>query len=191
MRKRLTSRILPLDLDLNRRLNVVAPVNAKEPIISGRAASGVVDGVRQFSNTTSLSILDQDAVPLNAQLQSVSNAISQGPIQQENISAAKCSYLSSKRPRRDSQDERDDGMAQIWAILAKIKERDTRMEALENDDRCLKESIKELVARLALLETRKGEDRRVGSQTMEKTAELVNIDLGHSRIVLTYTFVSI
>ncbi|EXA29185.1 hypothetical protein FOQG_18535 [Fusarium oxysporum f. sp. raphani 54005] len=78
MRKRLTSRILPLDLDLSRRLNVVAPVNAKEPIISGRAASGVVDGVRQFSNTTSLSIFDQDAVPLNAQLQSVSNAISQG-----------------------------------------------------------------------------------------------------------------
>ncbi|EXK80460.1 hypothetical protein FOQG_15003 [Fusarium oxysporum f. sp. raphani 54005] len=78
MRKRLTSRILPLDLDLNRRLNVVAPVNAKEPIISGRAASGVVDGVRQFSNTTSLSIFNQDAVPLNAQPQSVSNAISQG-----------------------------------------------------------------------------------------------------------------
>lgn len=65
------------------------------------------------------------------------------------------------------------------------------MEALENDDRCLKESIKELVARLALLETRKGEDRRVESQAMEKTAELVNTDLGHSRIVLTYTFVSI
>lgn len=82
-----------------------------------------------------------------------------------------------KRPRRDSHDDRDNAMSQIWAVLANMKERDTRMEALENENRRLKEGMEELQERLALLETQKDDERRVESQTAENTAELVNIDL--------------
>jgi predicted nucleic acid-binding Zn-ribbon protein len=68
-------------------------------------------------------------------------------------------------------------MSQIWVVLAKMKERDVRMDALENENRRLKQGMEELQERLALLETQKDDERRVESQTAENAAELVNIDL--------------
>ncbi|KAJ4125600.1 hypothetical protein NW765_001374 [Fusarium oxysporum] len=213
IRKKFTSAILRLDLGLGRNLDVVVPSNAEEPIVPGRAASGVVlDAIRQFSNTTSLSIYVQDSELFNTQLQSISNAFSQGlykssrSAQHDLVSlyggrGAKMIHLSAetgqlpppytestspppsastyqqKRPRRDSHDDCDNAMSQIWVVLAKMKERDARMEALENENRRLKQGMGELQERLALLETQKDDERRVESQTAENAAELVNIDL--------------
>ncbi|KAF9780342.1 hypothetical protein IL306_000627 [Fusarium sp. DS 682] len=213
IQKKFASHILRLDLELNRNLDVVVPSNAEEPIIPGRAASGVVlDAIRQLSNTTSLSIYVQDAAPFHSQLQSLSNAFSQGlyksvrtgqhdlvslyggrgakiiqlsaqtghlppPYTESTSPPLSASTYQQKRPRRDPHDDRDNGMAQIWAVLAQMKERDARMEALENENRRLKEGMEELRERLALLETQTDDDRRVESQTAENAAELVNLDL--------------
>ncbi|PCD21518.1 hypothetical protein AU210_016479 [Fusarium oxysporum f. sp. radicis-cucumerinum] len=84
---------------------------------------------------------------------------------------------NKKRPRQDSQNERDNDIAQIWAVLAKIKERDTRNEALENENRCLRKEIEELRERVAVLEKQKDDNEHVEAQSNDNTMALVDIDV--------------
>ncbi|SCO54259.1 uncharacterized protein FFNC_15427 [Fusarium fujikuroi] len=64
-----------------------------------------------------------------------------------------------------------------------MKERDARMEALENENRRLKQGMEELKERLALLEAQKDDDRHAESQTAQNAAELVNVDLELTEIL--------
>ncbi|KAG6995993.1 hypothetical protein FOFC_07591 [Fusarium oxysporum] len=84
---------------------------------------------------------------------------------------------NKKRSRQDSQNERDNDIAQIWAVLAKIKERDTRNEALENENRCLRKEIEELRERVAVLEKQKDDNEHVEAQTNDNTMALVDVDV--------------
>ncbi|KAM5528297.1 hypothetical protein FOXYSP1_19566 [Fusarium oxysporum f. sp. phaseoli] len=84
---------------------------------------------------------------------------------------------NKKRSRQDSQNERDNDIAQIWAMLAKIKERDTRNEALENENRCLRKEIEELRERVAVLEKQKDDNEHVEAQTNDNTMALVDVDV--------------
>ncbi|KAI3573032.1 hypothetical protein IWW34DRAFT_636081, partial [Fusarium oxysporum f. sp. albedinis] len=65
----------------------------------------------------------------------------------------------------------------IWAVLAKIKERDTRNEALENENRCLRKEIEELRERVAVLEKQKDDNEHVEAQTNDNTMALVDVDV--------------
>ncbi|ENH66600.1 hypothetical protein FOC1_g10000237 [Fusarium oxysporum f. sp. cubense race 1] len=84
---------------------------------------------------------------------------------------------NKKRPRQDSQNERDNDIAQIWAVLAKIKERDTRNEALENENRWLRKEMEELRERVAVLEKQKDDNEHVEAQTNDNTMALVDVDV--------------
>ncbi|KAM0211975.1 hypothetical protein ACHAPA_006009 [Fusarium lateritium] len=84
---------------------------------------------------------------------------------------------TKKRPRRDSNGERDNDISKIWAVLATLKERDLRTEALENDNRRLRKEVEELRDRVALLEKQKDDYERVEAQTDENTRELADLDV--------------
>ncbi|KAH7236550.1 hypothetical protein BKA59DRAFT_496739 [Fusarium tricinctum] len=84
---------------------------------------------------------------------------------------------SKKRPRQDSHDERDTDISKIWAVLATLRERDLRTEALEDDNRRLRKEVEELRERVILLEKRKDDFERVEAQTDENTVELADLDV--------------
>ncbi|KAM0198501.1 hypothetical protein ACHAPI_004025 [Fusarium lateritium] len=84
---------------------------------------------------------------------------------------------AKKRPRQDSNDERDNDISKIWAVLATLKERDLRTEALENDNRRLRKEVEELRDRVALLEKQKDDYERLEAQTDENTTELADLDV--------------
>jgi predicted nucleic acid-binding Zn-ribbon protein len=62
-------------------------------------------------------------------------------------------------------------------VLATLKERDLRTEALENDNRRLRKEVEELRERVVLLEKQKDDYERVEAQTDENTAELADLDV--------------
>ncbi|KAM0288929.1 hypothetical protein ACHAO9_006437 [Fusarium lateritium] len=84
---------------------------------------------------------------------------------------------TKKRPRQDSHNECDNDISKIWAVLATLKERDLRTEALENDNRRLRKEVEELRDRVALLEKQKDNYERVEAQTDENTTELADLDV--------------
>ncbi|KAF5666072.1 hypothetical protein FHETE_6373 [Fusarium heterosporum] len=212
-RPKFSSSVTRLDFKLNQTLDILVPTNAQDPIIPGRAHSGVVlDAIRQISNSTSLSIYIQDAVLSKTDLQSLSDAFDQGiykstrssrhaiaslyggngakiirlaaqtgqnppPYHETTPPPPSAPLYSKKRPRQDSHDERDNDITRIWAVLANMKERDARTEALEVENRRLRKDVEELRERVALLEKQKEDYERVEAQTSDNTAELVNVDI--------------
>ncbi|KAI8396314.1 hypothetical protein FOFC_20861 [Fusarium oxysporum] len=187
-RPKFTSYVTRLDFQLSKSLDVLVPASTQEPLIPARAYSGtVLDSIRQLSNATSLSIYVQDNVLSKNDLQYLTDAFSQGlfkstgqsppPYREITPPPPSVPMYNKKRPRQDSQNERDNDIAQIWAVLAKIKERDTRNEALENENRWLRKEMEELRERVAVLEKQKDDNEHVEAQTNDNTMALVDVDV--------------